>query len=90
MQQTKKSPTRKKFLLWSAAMISSFTFLRLFNGPKKSSPKNGGDTNTVKMLTQDGKLVEVDIEKLYCGKRKKISDEQLKNWVTKKQSNPQG
>ena len=39
--------------------------------------------NTVKMLTQDGKLVEVDADKLYCGKRKKISDEQLKNWVSK-------
>ena len=38
----------------------------------------------VKMLTQDGKLVEVDADKLFCGKRKKISDEQLKNWVNKK------
>jgi hypothetical protein len=39
---------------------------------------------TVKMLTQDGILVEVDAEKLYCGKKKKITDDQLKNWVTKK------
>jgi hypothetical protein len=85
MQETKKSPTRKKFLLWSAAMISSLTFLQFFTGSKKTSAKNsGGNNNTVKMLTQDGKLVEVDMDKLYCGKRKKISDEQLKNWVSKK------
>jgi hypothetical protein len=42
------------------------------------------------MLTQDGKLVEVDVEKLYCGKRKKISDEQLKTWVNKKQDKTPG
>lgn len=86
MPETKKSPTRKKFLLWTAAMVSSLTFLQFFTGAKKSLTKNDGDNNnTVKMLTQDGKLVEVDIEKLYCGKKKKISDEQLKNWVNKKQ-----
>ena len=31
------------------------------------------------MLTQDGKLVEVDADKLYCGKRKKITDEATEN-----------
>jgi hypothetical protein len=36
------------------------------------------------MITQDGKLVEVDAEKLGCGKRKKISDQELKNWIVKK------
>ena len=38
------------------------------------------------MLTQDGKLVEVDAEKIYGSKRRKVSDDQLKNWVNKKQS----
>ena len=36
------------------------------------------------MLTQDGKLVEVDVTNLACGKRKKISDDELKNWVKNK------
>ena len=84
MQDTNKAPDRKKFLLWSAAAVSSVTFLRFFTGSKKSSDKKA-ETTTVKMLTQDGKLVEVDASKIYCGKRKKISDEQLKTWVNKKQ-----
>ena len=37
------------------------------------------------MLTRDGKLVEVDREKIIGSKRKDITDEQLKNWVHKKQ-----
>ena len=34
------------------------------------------------MLTQDGKLVEVDEDKLMV-RRKKITDEELKTWVKK-------
>lgn len=84
MQHPDKISSRKKFLLWGAALLSSATVFKLFAGFKK--PANAGDENkhTVKMLAQDGTLVEVDIDKLYCGKRKKISEEQLKNWVKKK------
>lgn len=35
------------------------------------------------MLTQDGKLVEVEIDKLNDGKRNRISDEELKSFVKK-------
>jgi hypothetical protein len=82
MEQLQKTPTRKKILLWGAALLSSLTVLRFIPGSKKE--KKGTGNTTVKMLTQDGKLVEVDVEKLACGKRKKINDEQLKNWVSKK------
>lgn len=85
MQQADKSSTRKKFLLWGATVISSLTAFKFFVGFKKPDRlASVGKKETVKMLTQDGKLVEVDSEKLYCGNRKKITDEQLKNWVTKK------
>ena len=53
-------------------------------------PEKKQETGTVKMLTQDGKLVEVDtkklqeIEKLLCVKSKKVSNDQLQNWVYKK------
>jgi hypothetical protein len=77
MEQPKKT-SRKKFLLSGATVLSSLTVLKFISGNKQK--KNG----TVKMLTQDGKLVEVDEEKLFGSKRKKISDEQLKNWVNKK------
>ena len=78
MEQNFKISSRKKFLLWSAAVFSSFTIFKLI--PDSNKPKN----ETVKMLTQDGKLVEVDISKRPNLKRDIINDEQLKNWVTKK------
>ena len=87
MQQPDKLSSRKKFLLWGTAVLTSLTAFKLFTGSKKLSEEK---KETVKMLTQDGKLVEVDVEQLYCGKRKKISDEQLKNWVVKKKSNTTG
>ena len=34
------------------------------------------------MLTQDGKLVEIEEDKL-MGQRKRITDEELKSWVKK-------
>lgn len=81
MEQSQKTPTRKKFLFWGVAIFSSFTALKFLPGYKK---KKTEPAKTVKMLSQDGKLVEVDIEKLSCGTRKKITDEQLKKWVSKK------
>jgi len=77
MEQTQRPGSRKKFLLWSAAILSAVTVLKFIPGNKHKKK------NTVKMLTQDGKLVEVDADKLYCGTRKKITDEQLKHWINK-------
>jgi ribosomal protein L1 len=37
---------------------------------------------TMKMLTQDGRLVEVDISKMK-GTKEKISNKQLQDWVKK-------
>ena len=80
MEPIQKTSSRKKFLLWSATVLSSLTLMKFIPGGKKKK------TETVKMLTRDGKLVEVDAERLFGGKRKKVTDEQLKNWVNKKQS----
>ena len=85
--QPDKISSRKKFLVWGTAVLTSLTAFKIFTNSKKDSPAKSA---TVKMLTQDGKLVEVDIDKIYCGKRKKISDEQLKKWVKKDQHNTQG
>ena len=84
MDNIKKIQTRKKFIgvgITAAAMLTAFRFFL---------PEKKTETGTVKMLTQDGKLVEVDtkklqeIEKLLCVKSKKISNDQLQNWVYKK------
>jgi len=78
MEQSPKPSTRKKFLLWGAAVLSSLTVLKFI--PGKTEKKK----ETVKMLTQDGKLVEVDISKRLYGRREQINDDQLKTWVSKK------
>ena len=76
MQHSTKTPSRKKFILWSAAVLSSLTALKFLSGSKKKNRE------TVKMLTQDGKLVEID-KSLLSASAKKISNEELQNWVKK-------
>jgi hypothetical protein len=80
MTENTKTPSRKKFLLWSAAVLSSLTVFKFISGIKKKKNDNAGETVT--MLTQDGKLVEVD-KKLLASSGKKISDEELQKWVKK-------
>jgi hypothetical protein len=85
MQQQDKLSSRKKFLIWGTAVLTSLTAFKLLGGSKKGSRSRDSEKKeTVKMLTQDGKLVEVDAERLGCGKRKKVSDQQLKNWIVKR------
>ena len=72
--------SRKKFIGQGITAAALLTALRFLMPEKKKKNKK------IKMLTQDGKLVEVDAEKLYTGRRNKITDEQLKTWVIKKQS----
>ncbi len=81
MPTSQKDPSRKKFLLWAAAVLSSATVLRFFSAPKKPVK-----SDTVKMLTQDGRLVEIDKSMLASG-GKKISNEELKQWVKNKPAN---
>ncbi len=80
MQQKNKISSRKKFLLWGAAVLSSFTVLKFFSGRKEAPAQP--DSNTVKMLTQDGKLVEIDREFL-AGTGHTISNEELQQWIKK-------
>ena len=76
MQESKQSPTRKKFLLW-AAVLSAATFLKFAPGTKKEKK------DTVKMLTQDGTLVEIDMDRIPGSKKRNITDPELKVWVKK-------
>lgn len=75
MATENKKQSRRKFIAWgvaSAALFSAIKFLR------PSPPK----TETVKMLTQDGKLVEIDMAAL-PSKKKKITNNELQNWIKK-------
>jgi predicted sulfurtransferase len=75
MQETTKPTSRKKFLLWGTVLLSSATVFRFFAGKKKKKEE------TVKMLTQDGKLVEIDLKMIQASKRSLITDQELKGWV---------
>lgn len=77
MESNPNSTSRKKFLLWSAAILASAALIRFFKGPSKEKNKS-----TVTMLTQDGKLVEIDRD-LVTGNGKKISYQELQNWIKK-------
>lgn len=80
MQHNTKTNSRKKFLLWGAALAASVTVFRFFSGKPPSTPAAVGDT--VKMLTQDGQLVEID-KTLLAATGKKISNEDLQQWIKK-------
>ena len=83
MQQPTKLSTRKKFLLWGAATISSITILKFVKGFKKPARSKAGEkTETVKMLTQEGRLVEID-KTLLTASSKKISNIELQQWIKK-------
>ena len=75
--QNQQSTSRKKFLLWGAATITTLTGLNFFSKKKKEVK-----TETVKMLAQDGTLVEID-KKLLASSGKKITNEALQNWIKK-------
>jgi hypothetical protein len=75
MQDVKKKTSRKKFLLWTTAIVSSFTAFKIFG----SKPKK----QTVRMLAEDGSLVEID-SSLLVTKGRKISDKELQAWVKTK------
>ncbi len=75
MASTEKNQTRRKFISWgiaSAALLAAVKFI------SPTPPKKG----TVKMLGEDGKLVEVDIAALPSAK-KKITNGELKSWIKK-------
>ena len=76
MEKTTGTPSRKKFIFWGAAIFSSFTLLKFWNTSKKKKEE------TVKMLTQDGRLVEIN-KNILPQKGKKISISDLQDWVKK-------
>lgn len=79
MGGTKIMGSRKRFLLWATAILGSFTAFRMF----RQKPKQ----DKIVMLTEDGKLVEIDGNLLNSGARK-ITNPELQAWVKTRPSNP--
>jgi len=79
--------SRRKFV-WGVAAVSACTSLAAFAGKLLPGRKNviscapEGKKKMVKMLTQDGQLVEID-ESLITAKGKRISTGELQDCVKK-------
>lgn len=79
--------SRRKFV-WGIAVVSACTSIAALAGKFLSKRKDiiscepESKKKMVKMLTQDGQLVEID-ESLITAKRKRISSGELQNWVKK-------
>lgn len=70
--------SRKKFLLWGVS-IGSLLAIPAFLRPKKKVEKK----ETVKMLSQDGILVEIDAS-LLNGHKEKIGEKDIHTFVHNK------
>ena len=71
-------------MLWSLATLGTATLLKFLREKKQKSTEISQKNDTIKMLTQDGTLVEID-RKFLDSADKKISINELKEWI-KKQS----
>jgi hypothetical protein len=78
MEQKKSTTSRKKFFLWSVGVLASVSAFKYFMGNKKSSNKK----DTVKMLTQNGTLVEIDKE-LLKSSTERVTNKELQTWIKK-------
>ena len=73
-------PNRRKALYWLSGALSALVFWKL-GVPKRSDPPQ---PRTVKMLTEDGQLVEIDEKFLGGGGGQKVSTEEIQHFITHK------
>ena len=79
MEKEIKGLSRKNFLSWSIGITSILAIPAFFKTKRKK------ESQKVKMLTQDGRLVEIDVENIPA-KKGKIKDADIHTWVNKKTS----
>jgi len=83
IQQIPDATKKRRSVLVGIGILSAFSFLSFGFFKKRKDviscapPESNG---TVKMLTEDGKLVEVDIANL-SSLRKKLTDKEMQEWV---------
>jgi hypothetical protein len=76
-----KDVSRKKFIAWVVGLGS----LAFVPAAFRLRPGKKNKTTTAKMLTRDGKLVEIDIANIPA-KRKKLGIADIHGWIRKKNS----
>lgn len=78
------SPSRRRFV-WGLGILSAFAAVMTATGIPallKKAGKTDKKKATVKMLTEDGRLVEVD-QSLLTASRKKATNAELQHWIKK-------
>jgi hypothetical protein len=83
----KKFPSRRKFV-WGMGVLSMFAAIAALVKPPFQRKRDviacepEGKKRMIRMLSQDGTLVEID-ESLITAGRKKISNSELQDWIKK-------
>jgi hypothetical protein len=77
MTSNQKSNSRRKFLWGGLGILSGISLFKFI------SPKKEKTITTAKMLTEDGRLVEVDVEKIKKTGNK-VAEKDVVNWVKNK------
>ena len=73
--------TRKKTLLLLATLLTSLGFIKVAGkGPINKAISCGKDDEPMRLLTQDGKLVEVE-RKHISSKIRTAEKEEVKTWI---------
>lgn len=72
---TMKTQDRRKFLVAGISLATIWAIMQFWKQPEKKK--------TMKFLTQDGKLVEIDVDKI-PKKRLAANKSDFQNWVVKK------
>ena len=76
--------SRRKFV-WGLGIFSAFAAIAATTGLPfftKGFAKTGSKPKTIKMLTEDGRLVEVN-QSLLTAKGKKVTNAELQHWIKK-------
>ena len=76
-----KDVSRKKFITWAIGLGSLAIVPTLF----RSRAEKKNNNTTAKMLTQDGKLVEIDMANIPA-KKKKLGMADIHGWIRRKPS----
>jgi hypothetical protein len=85
MENTKPGVSRSKFVVWGIGVLASFTALRFLTAGKTKAATND-EGKKLRMLDQNGVLVEVDAS-FISAKRRKVTDRELQFWVKNKAAN---
>ncbi|HET9055341.1 MAG TPA: hypothetical protein VFN30_00705 [Chitinophagaceae bacterium] len=76
MDKKLNKSSRRKLIQWGAGLFAGLAMFRFLFPLKKSK-------QTVKLLTHEGKLVEVDVERIKKT-GKKVTNNEIHDWVKNK------